>query len=144
MPWEFHPAFLDNRIKAPVNFYFGLRMVAVRSVRTDNVNQINSLFGESFGIVLLEAMATGTVCVAGNNSGYSDVMRDLGAISLVNSEDTEEFARRLDILLHEPELRALWLKWAAGYVKQFDNKLITDRYEELYKEVLKQHGRSKA
>ncbi len=101
-----------------------------------------ALFGESFGIVLLEAMATGTVSVAGNNSGYVDVMQGLGAISLVNPEDTEEFARRLDILLHESALRALWQKWAAGHVKQFDNNLVVDRYEELYEEVLKQHGRS--
>jgi phosphatidylinositol alpha-mannosyltransferase len=102
-----------------------------------------ALFGESFGIVLLEAMATGTVSVAGNNSGYVDVMQGLGAISLVNPEDTEEFARRLDLLLHQPELRAIWEKWAAGYVKQFDNKLVVDRYEELYKEVLDSHGRPK-
>lgn len=101
-----------------------------------------ALFGESFGIVLLEAMATGTVVVAGDNSGYVDVMQGLGAVSLVNPEDTEEFARRLDILLHEADLRALWQKWAAKYVKQYDNKLVVDRYEELYKEVLKQHGRA--
>lgn len=101
-----------------------------------------ALFGESFGIVLLEAMATGTVSVAGNNSGYVDVMQGLGALSLVNPEDTEEFARRLDILLHEEDLRSLWQKWAAGYVRQYDNKLVVDQYEELYKEVLKQHGRT--
>jgi phosphatidylinositol alpha-mannosyltransferase len=102
-----------------------------------------ALFGESFGIVLLEAMATGTIVVAGNNSGYADVMRDLGALSLVNPEDTEEFARRMDILLHEADLRSLWQKWAAQYVKQFDNKLVIDRYEELYAEVLKQHAHAR-
>lgn len=101
-----------------------------------------ALFGESFGIVLLEAMATGTVVVAGNNSGYVDVMQGFGAISLVNPEDTDEFARRLSLLLQEAELRSLWQKWAGTYVKQFDNKLIVDRYEELYSEVLKQHGRA--
>jgi phosphatidylinositol alpha-mannosyltransferase len=99
-----------------------------------------ALFGESFGIVLLEAMATGTVCIAGNNSGYVDVLQGLGAISLVNPEDTAEFARRLDILLHEAALRSLWQKWASNHVKQFDDNLVVDRYEELYKEVLEQHG----
>jgi phosphatidylinositol alpha-mannosyltransferase len=99
-----------------------------------------AVFGESFGIVLLEGMATGTVCVAGNNSGYVDVMQGLGAISIVNPDDTEEFARRLDLLLHETALRALWQKWAADYVQQFSNTSIVDRYEELYQEVLQQNG----
>ncbi|HVI60592.1 MAG TPA: glycosyltransferase family 4 protein, partial [Candidatus Saccharimonadales bacterium] len=71
-----------------------------------------ALFGESFGIVLLEAMATGTVTVAGNNSGYRDVMQGLGAVSLVNPQDSEEFARRLELLLREKDLRELWQKWA--------------------------------
>jgi len=97
-------------------------------------------YGESFGIVLLEAMATGTVCVAGNNSGYSDVMQGPGAISIVNTQDTEEFARRMRMLLEEDSLRELWCNWAKDYVKQFNYSYIVDDYEELYKSVLKQHG----
>lgn len=96
-----------------------------------------AIFGESFGIVLLEAMATGTVCVAGNNSGYIDVMQELGAISIVNPDDIEEFARRMDLLLHEAALRSLWQKWAADYVKQFSNENVVARYVELYKDALK-------
>jgi phosphatidyl-myo-inositol alpha-mannosyltransferase len=99
-----------------------------------------AVFGESFGIVLLEAMATGTVCVVGNNSGYIDVLQELGAISIVNPHDTDEFARRLDVLLNQAALRALWQKWAKGYVQQFSYPHIVDRYEELYKEALQQHG----
>jgi phosphatidylinositol alpha-mannosyltransferase len=100
-------------------------------------------FGESFGIVLLEGMATNTVCVAGNNSGYEGLMQGIGGLSLVNPEDTREFARRLDIMLNERPLRDLWQKWATNYVKQFDNPLIVDRYEELYAESLKTHASRK-
>lgn len=99
-----------------------------------------ALFGESFGIVLLEAMATGAVSVAGNNSGYVDVMQGLGALSLVNPEDIAEFARRLELLLNQPALRKIWQEWAAEYVKQYSYPLIVDQYEALYKEALKQHG----
>lgn len=102
-----------------------------------------AVFGESFGIVLLEAMATSTVCVAGNNSGYSDLMQDLGAISIVNPHDSDEFARRLDLLLNQSDLRALWQKWAKQYVKQFDYPGVVDRYEEFYVEALNRHGRSR-
>jgi phosphatidylinositol alpha-mannosyltransferase len=99
-----------------------------------------AVFGESFGIVLLEAMASGTVCIAGNNSGYVDLMQDLGAISVVNPHDTEEFARRLNVLLHEEQLRSVWQKWAKEYVQQFSYPDIVGRYEEFYQEALKQHG----
>jgi phosphatidylinositol alpha-mannosyltransferase len=100
-----------------------------------------AVFGESFGIVLLEAMATGAVCVAGNNSGYVDVLRDLGAVSIVNPHDREEFARRLALLLNEESLRKVWQKWADEHVKQYDYPRVVDHYEELYREALKQHGR---
>ncbi len=96
--------------------------------------------GESFGIVLLEAMSMGAVTIAGNNSGYIGVMRDVGGISIVNPEDTEEFARRLDLLMHQKPLRELWQKWAADYVKQFDYPRVVEQYEELYKDALKQYG----
>jgi phosphatidyl-myo-inositol alpha-mannosyltransferase len=99
-----------------------------------------AIYGESFGIVLLEAMATGTVTVAGNNSGYSDLMQDIGALSIVNPEDTVEFARRLNLMLNQPDIRKLWHKWAQEYVKQFSYPKVVDQYEELYIEALKQHG----
>jgi phosphatidylinositol alpha-mannosyltransferase len=99
-----------------------------------------AVFGESFGIVLLEAMASNAVVVAGNNAGYIDVMQELGAISLVNPHDTEEFARRLDLLLNQADLRTLWQSWAKTYVKRFDYPDIVLRYEELYKEALARHG----
>ncbi len=99
-----------------------------------------ALFGESFGIVLLEAMAMGAVAIAGNNSGYIDLMQDVGGISIVNPHDTEEFARRLNLLIHEKALRDLWQKWAADYVKQFDYPRVVEQYEELYRDAIKQYG----
>ena len=96
-----------------------------------------AIYGESFGIVLLEAMAKGTVTVAGNNSGYSDVMQELGALSIVNPHDPVEFARRLKLLIENKALRDLWQKWAAEYVQQFSYQHVVDKYEALYHEALK-------
>lgn len=98
-----------------------------------------ALFGESFGIVLLEAMASGLVTIAGNNSGYSGVMQEMGAISLVNPHDSEEFARRLRLLLSEDKLRQLWRQWAKDYVTQFSYATVVAQYEDLYETVSKQH-----
>jgi phosphatidylinositol alpha-mannosyltransferase len=99
-----------------------------------------AIFGESFGIVLLEAMATGTICIAGNNSGYEDVMDGLGGLSIINPIDTDDFVRRTNLLLHEQSLRKLWQEWAAGYVEQFDYDKVVGQYEELYRDALKQYG----
>jgi len=99
-----------------------------------------AVFGESFGIVLLEAMASGTVAVAGDNPGYASVMRELGALSLVNPRDTTEFARRLKLLLNESSLRRAWQAWAKPYVRQFSYERIVDQYEHLYKTAIETHA----
>jgi phosphatidylinositol alpha-mannosyltransferase len=101
-----------------------------------------AIYGESFGIVLLEAMATGLVAVAGDNSGYADLMQGVGALSVVDTHNPREFARRLKLLLDEPALRKIWQDWAATYVKQFSYIKIVDQYEVLYAEALKRHASS--
>lgn len=98
-----------------------------------------ALHGESFGVVLLEAMATGLVTVAGDNPGYASVMQGLGAISLVNPKHSAEFARRLDLLLYEDDLRSLWRTWAQENVAQYDWPKIVEQYEEVFKLAFKKH-----
>lgn len=99
-----------------------------------------ALYGESFGVVLLEAMATGAVTVAGNNPGYASVLQDLGSLSLVNPKDTEEFARRLDVMLSDPALRRLWKKWATEQIEQYNYPRVVDRYLEVYESAYTRHA----
>lgn len=95
-----------------------------------------ALFGESFGIVLLESMATGIVTIAGDNPGYAAVMKGFGALSLVSPKAVGDFARRLELLLYQPELRQLWRNWAKEEVKQYDYPHIISQYEEVYQKAL--------
>lgn len=91
-----------------------------------------AVYGESFGIVLLEAMASGLITVAGNNPGYASVLDGLGSLSLVNPKDTTEFAKRMELLINEPQLQKLWLNWAKETVPQYDYKIVVEQYESVY------------
>ncbi len=95
-----------------------------------------ALYGESFGIVLLEAMAAGVPIVAGDNPGYATVMRGRGMLSLVDPEDTANFARRLEIMLTDRTVRRAMLDWADAHVDQYDYKNVVDQYEQLYKRLV--------
>lgn len=114
-----------------------------RYMQTTDLFCAPALHGESFGIVLLEAMACGLVTVAGDNPGYASVMKGLGAVSLVNPKHYAEFARRLELLLQENELRSLWRTWAADDVLQYDWEKVIRQYEEIYVDARKKHGKKK-
>lgn len=103
-----------------------------------------AIYGESFGIVLLEAMASSLPIVAGDNIGYSSTMKETGAISLVNPKDTVDFARRLELMTFDERLRAVWREWADEYVRQFDFPEIVDQYVSVYDQAIKHHAHRKA
>lgn len=91
-----------------------------------------ALYGESFGIVLLEAMASGLVAVAGNNPGYSSVLTEIGQLSLVDPRDSIEFAHRMELLLTDTGIRELWKKWARKYVRKFEYNTVAEMYLASY------------
>ena len=99
-----------------------------------------ALFGESFGIVLLEAMASGLVTVAGNNPGYASVLTGLASLSLVDPKDHDEVANRIRLLLNENQLRKLWLAWAKKTITQYDWPIVVKQYEAVYETALAKHA----
>ena len=109
----------------------------VRLLQTADVYCSPALYGESFGIVLLEAMAAGCVTVAGNNPGYASVMTSRGRLSLVSPEATSDFAQRLELMVYDDEVRTLWQKWAKTYVQHFDYTKVVDLYEQAYQRAIR-------
>lgn len=97
-----------------------------------------AVFGESFGIVLLEAIACGTPIVAGDNPGYTYLLRERGEIGLVNPRETTDFARRMHLLLTDTEIRKAWQAWARVFIKQFSYDKVVDQYETVYDRAIKQ------
>jgi phosphatidylinositol alpha-mannosyltransferase len=93
--------------------------------------------GESFGIVLLEAMASGrTAVLAGNNPGYASVLADRTDL-LFDPHDAGALAGELQLLLSNDEERQSIVRWCAAYARQFDTPAVGKRLLELYRDALR-------
>jgi phosphatidylinositol alpha-mannosyltransferase len=78
-----------------------------------------SLRGESFGMVLTEAFASGTPVVAADIAGYRDVVRDGVDGVLVPRANPQALAETLRDLWEEPERRVQMARAAAADVERF-------------------------
>ncbi len=79
-----------------------------------------SISGESFGIVLTEAMASGAqITLGGNNPGYASVLGAWPEV-LFDPNNTEEFAKKLNSFLSDHSKRILVGKAQSEFVKSFD------------------------
>ncbi|MEK7600064.1 MAG: glycosyltransferase family 4 protein [Patescibacteria group bacterium] len=97
--------------------------------------------GESFGIVLLEAMANGRSAVlAGDNAGYRSVM-DGQPDLLFNPKSVAQLAQKLqEYLVNAPE-RQQMAAWGSKYTENFDVNIVGEKLLSIYREAL--HKRNK-
>jgi phosphatidylinositol alpha-mannosyltransferase len=94
--------------------------------------------GESFGIVLLEAMASGKAAVlAGDNPGYRSVMEPRPEL-LFDPNDSCGLARLLADYICSPRLRRQAAKWGEQYTRDFDVAVIGKQLERLYRQALQE------
>jgi len=91
-----------------------------------------ALGGESFGVILLEAMASGTPVVASDIPGYSDVINRTGGGALFESGDAGNLARKLTELLVDERLRREFADAGLAGVEEFSWGLLATRLEQLY------------
>lgn len=95
-----------------------------------------SLGGESFGVVLLEAMAAQTPVVASELPGYANVARaDLDAL-LVPPGDAHALAAALRRVLVEPATAAALVGSGEGRASEFSMDRLAETYLGLYERVL--------
>ncbi len=92
-----------------------------------------SLYGESFGIVLVEAMAAGAKTIlGGDNPGYRSVLNEQPNC-LVNPSDIEALSSRLKLLLSDKALSRKISKWQRQTVRQYDIEVVGPKIESLYR-----------
>ncbi len=91
--------------------------------------------GESFGIVLVEAMATGTPVVASDLEAFRRVLEDGRAGVLVPVRDAGALATALGELLLDPPRRAALAAEARRVVDRYDWATVTAQVVEVYETV---------
>ncbi len=92
-----------------------------------------SLYGESFGIVLLEAMASKTPVVASNGGGIGEVIKNGRTGFLVEKGNAEELAERITELLLSQKLSEKISAAAFREVRKYDWKNVVKRIEAVYR-----------
>ncbi len=96
-----------------------------------------SVGGESFGIVLLEAMAAARGAVlAGNNEGYLSVMQP-HLKQLFNPQNSQFLAEKIAFYLQNEAARASAHRWQVEHVKQFCITNVGPRILNLYDQALR-------
>jgi phosphatidylinositol alpha-mannosyltransferase len=93
--------------------------------------------GETFGIVLVEAMASGTPVVASGIPGYRGVIRDGVNGLLFELEDPADYARTLIRALKDTEIREKLVTEGLRTAQEHSWRHIAGRIEDIYQEVLK-------
>jgi phosphatidyl-myo-inositol alpha-mannosyltransferase len=95
-----------------------------------------SLAGESFGMVLIEAFASGTPVIASKIAGYSDVVSDGLDGILVPPADAQRLAEELQLLAFEPERRAAMGAAGREKAKRFAWPRVADQVEKVYERAI--------
>ena len=91
-----------------------------------------SLHGESFGVVLLEAMAAGAAVVASDLTGYAAVARADREALLVPPGDAEALARALTLVLAHRDRSASLVEAGRARARELSMARLAERYLELY------------
>jgi phosphatidylinositol alpha-mannosyltransferase len=110
--------------------------VKQRELLAADVLAAPSLGGESFGMVLTEAFATGTTVVASDIAGYRDVVSHERDGVLVPPADPQALAEALRDLYYEPERRRELAQTAARTAERFAWDHVALQVMDAYKDAI--------
>ncbi|HEV7418662.1 MAG TPA: glycosyltransferase family 4 protein, partial [Mycobacterium sp.] len=91
--------------------------------------------GESFGIVLVEAMAAGTAVVASDLDAFRRVLEDGAAGRLVPVDDPAALAAALTEMLSNDVARQRYVEAAAKAVRRYDWSVVAHQILRVYETV---------
>lgn len=92
--------------------------------------------GESFGIVMLEAMAAGKPVVASDIEGYRGVMQHRGEGLLFQNRNVESLADALEALIRDPEMRRGMGQRGRATAEKHRWQVVAGRVERYYESCI--------
>ncbi|MSW02196.1 MAG: glycosyltransferase, partial [Actinobacteria bacterium] len=95
--------------------------------------------GESFGIILAEALAGGASVLASDIPAFDSLLGHGKYGSLFQSENSEDLAERAIELLNNPELRRTIAKAGREYAQSFDWDVVAERIYDVYEMAMVGH-----
>lgn len=106
-----------------------------RALRSVDVYVAPHTGGESFGIVLAEAMSAQAAVIASDLPAFRRVLEDGACGRIFPNQDSTALAADLVDLLAQPELRARYVAAADARVRQFDWDRVVDDVIAVYDSV---------
>ena len=97
-----------------------------------------SIFGESFGLVILEAMASGLPVVGFANEGYKELLKGkIGEKFLVEPRDYINLAKKIEILIENEKLRKKLAAFGQKEAKKYSWEKIAQKILNFYEKCKK-------
>jgi D-inositol-3-phosphate glycosyltransferase len=90
-------------------------------------------YNESFGLVAVEAQASGTPVVAAAVGGLTTTVRDGVSGILVEGHDPDDYARAIERIVSQPALRASLARGAVTQAEHFSWELTAERTVQVYR-----------
>ncbi|QSB07022.1 glycosyltransferase family 4 protein [Natronoglycomyces albus] len=107
-----------------------------RMLRSIDIYVAPNTGGESFGMILVEAMAARACVLASNLEAFRLVVDDGRAGALFTNGDADNLAKHIRGLLDDPQMRAQYVSYADEWVKRFDWPVVATQITEVYRAAI--------
>ncbi len=138
---DYYRSFLSKRALENVYFEGKVSMEMLPSYFTTcDIFCSPAYTGESFGIILLEALASGRTVIAADIQGYRTVIKDGYNGILVRPKDTDAITDAVLRIIANKELKNKLIENGLQSVRQYSWKAVAEQVEGFYYKKMREKG----
>ncbi|MHA1596696.1 MAG: glycosyltransferase family 4 protein [Candidatus Asgardarchaeia archaeon] len=127
---------ISNKVKVSYLGYIPNSKV-IMYMKASDIVLVPSIYGEAFGVVIIEAMACGKPVIGTRVGGIPEIIEHMKSGLLVPPNDSKSIAKALTYLLENKEVSAEMGKFGRYLcVKRYDWSVIAREVLEVYKELI--------